>query len=381
VSRVLITGGAGFIGSHMADALLARGDDVVLLDALHPQVHGPEQRTPAYLDPAARLVVGDIRNESLLSELVEGVDVVVHLAAHTGVGQSMYRLRDYVEVNSVGTATLLEQLIRPRATARLVIASSRAVYGEGAYRCGRCGPVSPLGRSTVELARGEWEVRCPICQGSVEAVATTELEPTRPGSVYGLSKLDQERLAFLVSDTYGLPVVGLRYFNVFGARQSLHNPYTGVVTTFVTRALNDLPAEVYEDGRESRDLVHVADVVQATMAAIDRPEAVGGTYNIGSGRALTLHEVASEISTALGGPPPVLSGRYRLGDIRHSLADLTRTRDVLGYEPKVDPGAGIAELARTLADQRSEDRSSLAAAELADHGLLGASGRCPTPRP
>jgi dTDP-L-rhamnose 4-epimerase len=370
MTRILITGGAGFIGSHLADALLERGDDVTLLDSLHPQIHGPESKPPAYLAANARLVVGDVRSESVLAPLVAEADVVVHLAAHTGVGQSMYQAREYLEVNTVGTAALLEQIVRHRHDTRVVVASSRAVYGEGAYRCRSCGPVSPDGREPASLALGEFELPCPNCSDALLPAPTHEGEPTRPQSVYALSKLDQERLALLFGKVYPVPIVALRYFNVYGPRQSLRNPYTGVVAAFATRALNGRPPEVYEDGRESRDFVHVADVVRATVAAIDSPDAPGAVFNVGHGTALTLYEVASLVATALAGPEPVVTGHYRLGDIRHSLADISFAGQVLGFAPKIGPNAGIAALARGLAGQPSEDLSDVAAEELAAHGLL-----------
>jgi dTDP-L-rhamnose 4-epimerase len=370
MSRTLIIGGAGFIGSHLADALLERGDHVTLLDALDPQIHGPERKPPAYLAADARLVVGDVRNESVLGPLVAEADVVVHLAAHTGVGQSMYQPREYLEVNTVGTAALLEQIVQHRHDTRVVVASSRAVYGEGAYRCPGCGPMSPTGRDPSSLALGEFELRCPNCQETLLAAPTHESEPARPQSVYALSKFDQEQLALLFARTYPIPVVALRYFNVYGPRQSLRNPYTGVVATFATRSLNGRPPEVYEDGRESRDFVHVADVVQATVAAIDSPDAPGNVFNVGHGTALTLHEVASLVATALGGPAPVVTGHYRLGDIRHSIANINSAARILGFVPKVDPQAGIAALAAALVGQPSEDLSRVAAEELAAHGLL-----------
>jgi dTDP-L-rhamnose 4-epimerase len=370
MSRVLITGGAGFIGSHVADALVARGDRVTLLDVLHPQVHGQLQKAPSYLNPGAELVIGDVRDDALVGRLVADVDVVVHLAAHTGVGQSMYRVRDYLDVNAVGTAVLLEQVALHRRAIKIVVASSRAVYGEGAYVCDSCGPVSPGGRVPADLDSGEWDVSCPRCGNAVCPVPTAEGEPTRPGSVYGLSKLDQERLTLLLGATYSLPVVALRFFNVYGPRQSLRNPYTGVVATFVTRCLNGRPPEVYEDGRESRDFVHVADVVQATLSAIDFGAADGQVFNVGHGTSLTLHQVASLVADALGAPEPVVTGRYRHGDIRHCLADVGRAREVLRYEPVIDPAQGIASLASGLAGQHFDDLSRVADAELAAHGLL-----------
>jgi dTDP-L-rhamnose 4-epimerase len=274
--RVLVTGGAGFIGSHVVDALLARGDEVTVLDTLNPQVHGAGSGPPAYLDPQARLVVGDVRDRDTLAPLLDGAEVVLHLAAYTGVGQSMYQVRDYLDVNVVGTGVLLELLGDDRRGVRaLAIASSRAVYGEGAYRCVECGTVTPHSRPTAQLLAGEWEPRCPQCGGPVTAVPTPEDSALRPASVYAVSKHSQEQAALVVGAARDLSVVALRYFNVYGSRQSLSNPYTGVIPALVSRALNGRPPEVYEDGEESRDFVHVRDVVRATLLAIDGPAAGG----------------------------------------------------------------------------------------------------------
>ena len=383
--RVLVTGGAGFIGSHLVDALLARGDEVTVLDTLNPQVHGAASGPPAYLDPQARLVVGDVRDRDTLAPLLDGAEVVLHLAAYTGVGQSMYQVRDYLDVNVVGTGVLLELLGDDRRDLRaLAIASSRAVYGEGAYRCVTCGPVTPSSRPTAQLLAGEWEPRCPQCGGPVTAVPTPEDSALRPASVYAVSKHSQEQAALVVGAARDLSVVALRYFNVYGSRQSLSNPYTGVIPALVSRALNGRPPEVYEDGEESRDFVHVRDVVRATLLAIDGPAAGGHeqgpagpggheqssrVLNVGSGERHSLVDVARAVTAALGGPEPVVTGKFRVGDVRHSQADLTNARAVLGFEPTVTFADGIRDLATELAEQLHEDHSARAEAELASRGL------------
>jgi dTDP-L-rhamnose 4-epimerase len=369
--RVLVTGGAGFIGSHLVDALLARGDEVTVLDVLHPQIHGDASSPPAYLDADARLVVGDVRDRDVVAPLLDHADVVVHLAAYTGVGQSMYQVRDYLDVNVVGTGVLLELLGDDRRDVRaLAVASSRAVYGEGAYRCGTCGPVVPHSRPTAQLLAGEWEPRCPRCGGTVATRPTPESSEMRPTSVYAVSKQSQEQTALVVGAARDLPVVALRYFNVYGSRQALSNPYTGVIPAFVARVLNGQPPEVYEDGRESRDFVHVSDVVRATLLAMDdRVETGPRVMNVGSGEARSLLDVARAVTTALDGIEPVVTGKFRVGDVRHSHADLTHVRAVLGFEPAVSFADGIGELATELADKLHEDHSARAEAELASRGL------------
>jgi len=368
--NVLITGGAGFIGSHLADALLARGHDVVLLDNLHPQVHGPDQRVPGYLNPGARLVRGDVRDAGLVRRLLEDADVIFHLAAYTGVGQSMYRIREYLDVNVQGTAVLLEALVRkPQRVHSLVVASSRAVYGEGSYRCPQCGPVSPATRAAEQLQAGRWEVACPACGRQVSPLPTAETQPPDPGSIYALSKLNQEQACLIVGQAYDLPVVALRYFNVYGPRQSLRNPYTGVITTFMTRLAHGQAPEVYEDGAESRDFVHIDDVTQANLLAMDSDAAAGQVFNVGSGRQLSLLQVAQVVSAAYGGPEPVISGKYRAGDIRHCHADLARSRQVLDYEPQIDFETGIRDLVEHLRGRLWEDLTGQAEAELRARGL------------
>jgi len=373
--RVLVTGGAGFIGSHLVDALLARGDEVTVLDTLTPQVHGSASAPPPYLDPHARLVVGDVRDRDTLAPLLDGAQAVVHLAAYTGVGQSMYQVRDYLDVNVVGTGVLLELLGDDRRDVRaLAVASSRAVYGEGAYRCAKCGAVTPRSRSTAQLLARAWEPRCPQCGGPVTVIPTPEDSELRPASVYAVSKHSQEQATLVVGAARDLSVVALRYFNVYGSRQSLSNPYTGVIPALVSRALGGRPPEVYEDGEESRDFVHVRDVVRATLLAIDGPAAAAGepaarVLNVGSGERRSLLDVARAVTAALDGPEPVVTGKFRVGDVRHSQADLTRARAVLGFEPLIAFADGIRDLATELAEQLHEDHSARAEAELASRGL------------
>jgi dTDP-L-rhamnose 4-epimerase len=368
--KILITGGAGFIGSHLADSLINQGYEVTLFDMLHPQVHGVERRLPDYLNPAAHLIQGDVRDANALAAALDGIEVVFHFAAYTGVGQSMYQISEYLDVNVQGTAALLELLSRPSSSVRkLIVASSRAVYGEGAYHCPRCGPVSPLPRTAEQLRAGRWELTCPCCGQTVQPIPTPETQTTDPRSIYAVSKLNQEQISLLIGEAYGLPVVVLRFFNVYGPRQSLKNPYTGVINTFITRSMNGLPPQVYEDGRESRDFVHVSDVCQACLLAMTNEAANGRIFNVGSGQSLSLLEVAQTIATHLGGPAPVITGQYRVGDIRHCDADLTHARQRLSYSPAVSFAAGITQLLNEVAGQVWADQSGKAEAELVARGL------------
>jgi dTDP-L-rhamnose 4-epimerase len=367
---ILITGGAGFIGSHLADALLSQGHKVTVLDLLHPQVHGPEQHPPAYLQRDVTLVRGDVRDGRVLSAALAGKTVVYHFAAYTGVGQSMYQIHEYLDVNVGGTAVLLEQLIQNRGQVRkLILASSRAVYGEGAGYCPSCGMVNPPPRSLSQLRAGRWELVCPNGHTTIKPMPTPENKLLDPLSIYAISKQNQEQICRLMGETYDLPVVILRYFNVYGSRQSLKNPYTGVINAFITRLLNDKPPQVYEDGRESRDFVHVGDVVQACLLAMRLDKANGKTINVGSGQAATLLQVAQAVAQALDGPEPVITGQYRAGDIRHCHADLRQAETLLDYRPQVTLAEGLQELLNSIELQSIEDQTERAEQELITRGL------------
>jgi dTDP-L-rhamnose 4-epimerase len=367
--QILVTGGAGFIGSHLADALLALGHRVRALDDLSPQVHGPDPRRPRYLDAEVELMVGDVRDPDACRRALDGVDVVFHLAARVGVGQSMYEIAGYTEVNNLGTATLLEA-IAASPVERLVVASSMSVYGEGLYRDRAGQAVVAPERTVAQLRRGDWEVRGPDGQ-PLEPQATPESKPPALTSLYALSKYDQERMCLIIGRAYGVPAVALRFFNVYGPRQALSNPYTGVLAIFAARLLNDRPPLINEDGLQRRDFVSVHDVAHACVLAMTSEAAVGEVLNVGSGRSYTVREIAQRVGAALGRPdiPAEITGKFRVGDIRHCSADIGRAREVLGYEPRVGLEEGLAELAAWLDGQEAIDRVEVARAELAARGL------------
>ncbi|HZZ83485.1 MAG TPA: NAD-dependent epimerase/dehydratase family protein [Anaeromyxobacteraceae bacterium] len=366
--RVLITGGAGFIGSHLSDHLLAQGAAVRVLDALCPQVHGPGRRRPAYLDPEVELVVGDCRDSAAVGRATRGVDAVVHLAAAVGVGQSMYEVSRYVAVNDLGTAVLLQALIA-NPVERLVVASSMSLYGEGLYRDTR-GRLVQAERTRAQLVQRSWE---PVDDegAPLEPVPTPETKPPALASVYALSKFDQERMSLLVGAAYGMGVTALRFFNVYGTRQALSNPYTGVLAIFAARCLNGRRPLVNEDGRQRRDFVSVRDVAAACRLALEAPGARGEVFNVGSGRDFTVLEVAERLAGALGREdlPPEITQRYRVGDVRHCFADIGKARRVLGYEPRVTFEDGLEELAGWLEGQIAQDRVDEARLELTARGL------------
>ena len=368
MKNVLITGGAGFIGSHLADELLRAGHRVRALDDLSPQVHGRARLRPEYLSPEVELVVADVRDASAVARALDGVEAVFHFAARVGVGQSMYRIAEYTDVNARGTATLLEALAK-RPVERLVVASSMSVYGEGLYVDGRGRDVIAATRSLERLRRGQWDLDdedgAPLTPRPTPETKTPSLE-----SVYALSKFDQERMSLLVGRAYGIPTVALRFFNVYGTRQSLSNPYTGVLAIFASRLINDRPPLVFEDGLQRRDFVSVRDVVRACARALESNDAIGRVLNVGSGTARSVSEVATSMARALGKRiEPEVTGKYRVGDVRHCFADVGAARAALGYAPTVAFDEGIEELAGFLEGQVAHDRAGEARAELEARGL------------
>jgi dTDP-L-rhamnose 4-epimerase len=367
-TRVLITGGAGFIGSHLCDELLQKGYRVRAIDNLSPQVHGSNAKRPAYLSSDVELVVGDVRDGETVRRSLAGVDAVYHLAAAVGVGQSMYEIVNYTSLNNLGTAVLLEALIE-RPVQRLVVASSMSIYGEGLYQDPDGNFSSGLERSPEQLRNHEWEVRNDRAQ-SLTPVPTPESKQPTLSSIYALSKFDQERMCIMTGRAYGISAVGLRFFNVYGPRQALSNPYTGVLAIFSSRLMNDKPPMIFEDGLQQRDFVSVHDVAAACRLALEVPDAAGRVFNIGSGNAHTILEIARKVARVLEKEIEAeISGKYRVGDIRHCIADIRLARRLLGYEPQVKLEDGLAELASWLDGQKASDRVGQARAELEVRGL------------
>jgi dTDP-L-rhamnose 4-epimerase len=366
--RILITGGAGFIGRHLVQALLTDGHTVRVLDNLSPQVHGPDPRVPVEL-AHAEVIRGDVRDPETVSIALAGMEGVVHLAAETGVGQSMYEVERYVDVNDRGTACLLEEMARQPIP--IVLASSRAVYGEGLYHCPRCGEVSPHAREAEALARGIWEPVCPVCAGVVMSVPTHEGAPPRPGSVYAATKLAQEHLCQIVADAYAMPLTILRFSNVYGPGQSLSNPYTGILSTFYTRASRGKEISVFEDGQESRDFVFVGDVVQAicrSLVLAHRPRTQ--VFNVGSGTATSIIDLA-RMMLHLGGwhVPIQITGSYRVGDIRHARADMQQSARALGMNTPTSLETGLRHWLEWASREGHRDITDVAMDQLVDRGL------------
>jgi len=373
MDKILVTGGAGFIGSFLVDALLERGDTVRVYDALVPQVHGPEQAVPAYLNPAAELVRGDMRDRAALAEALEGMDVIYHLAAAVGVGQSMYQIQYYTEANTLGGAVLLDLLANTKHGARkVIVASSMSIYGEGKYECADCGAVYPRLRTEAQLKAREWEMKCPHCGRDVQPVPTDEEKPLYPTSIYAVTKRDHEEMFLCTGLAYGIPAVALRFFNTYGPRQALSNPYTGVMAIFSGRLLNHQPPVIYEDGRQSRDFIHVRDIVQGLLLAMDRPEADNQVFNLGTGRQTSVGQVAEMLSQRLTGGEvrPDLRQQYRAGDIRHCYADLAKARRLLGFEPRISLEDGLEDLLTWVQGQTAVDRFSQVEKELSTKSLV-----------
>jgi len=370
--QILITGGAGFIGAHVANELLTHGYGVRALDNLSPQVHGPERNRPDYLSRDVELFIGDIRDGDAVARSLAGVDAIVHLVALVGVGQSMYQITDYTSVNNLGTAVLWQSIIAAQQRIEtVVVASSMSIYGEGLYRDAGGQIREPRDRSLEQLKLGDWEVR-DESGGVLTPVPTPEQKRPALASVYALSKYDQERLCLILGRAYGIPAVALRFFNTYGPFQALSNPYTGVLSNFASRVLNGNAPLIFEDGLQQRDFVSVYDVARACRLALENPAAAGGAFNISSGVGMTVKEVAQRTVKALGRTDiePQITGKYRAGDIRHCIADISLAREVLGWEPKVTLEEGLQDLATWLTGQTAIDRGMEARAELAARGLM-----------
>ncbi len=362
-SLVLVTGGAGFIGSHLAKLLLSQGVQVRILDTLSPQVHGSIPDGISWLnDTSIDFLRGSVTDKNDLDRALKGVSAVVHLAAETGTGQSMYEIARYNYVNTHGTAQLLDALasLSTNSVTRLVLASSRSVYGEGAYICKLCSipgcRLSPLPRSAEQLASHRWSPICSACGSELKAVPTLETDPVRPASVYAATKYAQEDLVRVVCQSIGIDHSILRFQNVYGEGQSLKNPYTGILSIFSTRIRRGLDLPIFEDGLESRDFVHVDDVARAIVAAISSPSPVAGIINIGSGIGTSVIDVAQELMTALGIEVPLrVTGEYRIGDIRHNIADISRFSTLLPGGPQTSLAAGLARFAAWVNTQPLPD--------------------------
>ena len=367
--KILVTGGCGFLGSHLVDRLVKDGHSVRSYDILEPQVHG--QNKPKYLNKGAEYIFADVRDGAKLKRALKGIDVVFHEAAQVGVGQSMYEVGKYVSHNSYGTAVLLDLLVNTRnKVKKIVVASSMSIYGEGAYGCASCGKVYPHLRSTARLKAKEWEMPCPKCGSITKGIATDEEKPLFPTSIYATTKRCQEEMCLEIGTAYKIPAVALRYFNIYGPRQSLNNPYTGVCAIFLSRVKNDNAPFIFEDGLQSRDFVYVSDVVEANILAMKKKEADYDYFNVGSGKPHSILEIARTITGMHKKDiEPRILKKFRAGDIRHCYADISKIRSKLGFSPKVSFSEGMNKLREWSDTQEAVDNMQKAQQELKARGL------------
>jgi dTDP-L-rhamnose 4-epimerase len=373
--RILVTGGAGFIGSNLSLKLLKKGYKVTVLDNMSKQIHGEDyKKSQLYknIEGKVDFVLGDVQNKSDWEKALKNVDVIVHLAAETGTGQSMYEIEKYTDVNIKGTSIMLDILTNEKHNVKkIVVASSRAIYGEGKYICKEHGDVYPLAREEKYMSKGDFNVKCPICDKNVELTGTTEDSKIHPTSIYGFTKQGQEQMCMIVGKSIGIPVVAFRYQNVYGPGQSLKNPYTGILSIFSTRIKNRNSINIFEDGLESRDFVYIDDVVDATILGIEKDEANYESFNVGTGVAVDVITVANTLKEKYGIDIDItISGNYRLGDIRHNFADISKAKKLLGFEPKFVFKKGISNFTDWVNTQEVEkDNYNKSIEEMKKKGL------------
>jgi dTDP-L-rhamnose 4-epimerase len=370
--NILITGGAGFIGSTLALKLIDLGYTVRVLDNLSPQIHGVSSPLYQRIKDRVDFIKGSVLNAEDWKKSIQGIDVVVHLAAETGTGQSMYEIEKYTDVNIKGTSIFLDILANDKhSIKKILVASSRSLYGEGAYLCKSCGEVYPTERNDGDMKEGDFNPKCPICNAKVTLLATGESSKIHPSSIYGITKQVQEQMLMVMGKSLAVPVVALRYQNVYGPGQSLSNPYTGILSIFSTRIKNSNDINIFEDGDESRDFVYIDDVVDATILGIEKDEANYEIFNVGLGYPTSVINVANELIKNYGSNSQLtISGNYRTGDIRHNYADLTKIKNMLGYEPKVTFEKGIKKFIDWVNLQEvSEDNYDESIKEMKDKGL------------
>lgn len=357
VEKVLVTGGCGFIGSHTVDLLIERGYDVIIIDNLEPQVHGENAKIPSYVNKKAKVTISDFRKRDLLQKTLLDVDAVIHLAAMVGVGQSMYQIERYVDTNTAGSAMLLDAIVNGKYDLKkLVVASSMSIYGEGKYWCEECKKdVCPPLRSEQQLRRKQWEPICTTCKSPLIPKPTDEDKPLMPTSIYAMSKHHQEEMFLLIGKTYDIPSVALRYFNAYGSRQALSNPYTGCAAIFTSRLLNNKPPHIFEDGKQTRDFIHVKDVALANVTAMESSSVNYEAINVGTGKPISIGGLAEMLAELYDkkGLKPEISEEYRKGDIRHCYADTAKAKKLMNFKPKISLEEGLAEL-KTWSDTQKD---------------------------
>jgi dTDP-L-rhamnose 4-epimerase len=375
MKNILISGGAGFIGSNLTKRLVSKGYNITILDNLSKQIHGKDQKSELYnsIKEISTFILGDVCNEEDWKKSLKGQDAVIHLAAETGTGQSMYEVSRYNDVNILGTSHLLDFLANNKnSVKKMIIASSRSIYGEGKYKCENHGVVYPNDRIASNMLKGKFDLFCDVCGGELDLMPTDENSKIHPSSIYGITKQHQEQMILLMGKSLGIPAVALRYQNVYGPGQSLSNPYTGILSIFSTRMLNGNDIDIYEDGEESRDSVYIDDVVEATILTLEKEEANHQVFNVGSGVATTVSQVANSLKSLYNSNANIsIGGSFRLGDVRHNYADLNKIKDILGFKAKFDFQTGISRFADWVKNQEvKEDKYEQSLIELKNKGLI-----------
>lgn len=372
IKKILVTGGAGFIGSHLVDQLILKGYDVTILDNLTPQVHG--EKVPTYLNKKAKFIKGDVTNTQDIKKALEGIEAVYHEAAVVGVGQSMYEIENYTLNNSLGTAKLLDFLANNKhSVKRIFVASSMSAYGEGLYKCSTCGLVRPPLREDAQMSKKDWELHCPNCNQILTPIGIPETESFKCNSIYAVTKQSQEDMVMIFGKAYGIPATAFRYFNVYGPRQSLSNPYTGVAAIFLSRLKNDNPPVIYEDGMQTRDFISVYDIADANVFCLENEKSFGKVFNLGAGNPVSIKGIAEILAKLLGkNIKPEIAEKFRSGDVRHCSADISLIKNILGWEPKWDFEKGMQDLINWGEKEEAKDTFDEAAKELKSKGLLKA---------
>jgi len=370
MEKILVTGGVGFIGSHLVDELIKKRYEVIVYDNLDPQVH--PDGIPDYINLKARYIFEDIRKKQELKRLIKEVDCIFHFAAKVGVGQSQYKIREYVNVNIGGTANLLDIIVNTKnRIKKLIIASSMSIYGEGLYKCKKCGDVKPELRNFLEEKIDDWEPKCPFCKGNITPYPTPETLPLKSNSIYAITKKEQEEISLLIGKTYNIPVVSLRFFNVYGPRQSLSNPYTGVCAIFLSRIKNNKSPVIFEDGLQTRDFIWVGDVVNACILAMEKDQANYEIFNVGSGKPISIVEIANLLIKLLGKDlKPEITYKFRKGDVRHCYADISKIKNKIGFEPKTTLEEGLKKLIEWAKETKAVDKFEKVHKELKKKGLV-----------
>lgn len=373
MKRILVTGGAGFIGSHIVDRLVKRGYEVIVFDNLDPQVH-QEQTIPEYLSKKITFLQGDVTNqEQFYDALSRDIDVVYHEAAAVGVGQSMYEISHYMKTNAMGTAHLLNFIANEKHhIKKIIVAASMSSYGEGMYTCKQCGIVRPHLRTEEDVTSGQWEPVCPTCKGTITPIPTTEDAVQYCNSIYAIGKKLQEDMVMNIAQAYNIPAVALRYYNVYGPRQSLSNPYTGVAAIFMSRIKAGNRPIIYEDGLQTRDFISVYDIAEANILALESEKANFQRFNVGSGVPLTITSIAETLAKIFGREDisPDIQHKFRKGDVRHCYADISKIQTLLGWNPSISFEEGMRDYIEWARTQESEDLFDKAAQELKEKKLI-----------